>query len=63
MAGMVVREEILQKHPELDAVLHRLDGILDESTMAQLNKRVEIDKEDPKQVAREFLQSKGVVVK
>lgn len=63
MAGMVVREEILQKHPELDAVLHRLDGILDESTMAQLNKRVEIDKEDPKQVAREFLRSKGVVVK
>ena len=44
-------------------MLHRLDGILDESTMAQLNKRVEIDKEDPKQVAREFLRSKGVVVK
>ena len=63
MAGMVVREETLQKHPELEAVLHRLDGILDESTMAQLNKRVEIDKEDPKQVAKEFLQSKGLVVK
>ena len=63
MAGMVVREETLQKHPELEAVLHRLDGILDESTMAQLNKKVEIDKEDPKQVAKEFLQSKGLVVK
>ena len=63
MAGMVVREETLQKHPELEDVLHRLDGILDESTMAQLNKKVEIDKEDPKQVAKEFLQSKGLVVK
>ena len=63
MAGMVVREETLQKHPELETVLHRLDGILDESTMAQLNKKVEIDKEDPKQVAREFLQSKGLVAK
>ena len=62
MAGMVVREETLQKHPELETVLHRLDGILDESTMAQLNKKVEIDKEDPKQVAKEFLQSKGLVV-
>ena len=63
MAGMVVREETLQKHPELEAVLHRLDGILDESTMAQLNKKVEIDKQDPRQVAKEFLQSKGLVVK
>lgn len=59
MAGMVVREEVLTKHPELNVVLDKLDGLIDEKTMAELNYKVEIGKENPRDVAREFLQRQG----
>ena len=62
-AGMVVREEILRKHPELNAVLEKLKGLIDEKTMAFLNKKVEIGKENPRDVARKFLREKGLVRK
>ena len=44
--------------PETAAYLLKYDTV-----HGRLNKKVEIDKEDPKQVAKEFLQSKGLVVK
>lgn len=61
MAGMVVREEVLNKHSELNAVLEKLNGLIDESTMADLNNKVEIDKENPSDVARNFLKDKGLL--
>lgn len=61
MAGMVVREEILNKHPELNTVLDKLNDLIDEKTMANLNNRVEIDKENPRDVARKFLVEKGLL--
>lgn len=60
MAGMVVREEILKKHPELKVTLEKINGLIDETTMADLNKKVEIEKENPRDVAREFLEEKGL---
>jgi osmoprotectant transport system substrate-binding protein len=35
--------------------------MLDEPTMAELNYKVDGDKEEPKDVARAFLKAKGVV--
>ena len=35
--------------------------MLDEATMAELNYKVDGEKMEPKDVAREFLKSKGVV--
>lgn len=61
MAGMVVREEILNKHPELNMVLEKLNGLIDESTMADLNNKVEIGKENPNDVAKNFLREKGLL--
>lgn len=61
LAGMVVREEILKKHPELKAVLEKLNGLIDESTMAALNNKVEIEKENPSDVAKEFLREKRLL--
>ncbi|MBR7928293.1 ABC transporter permease subunit [Aerococcaceae bacterium zg-ZUI334] len=61
LAGMVVSESILNKHPELDKEFDKLSGILDEKTMAELNYRVEIGKENPKDVAKQFLQEKGLL--
>ena len=59
MAGMVVREEVLNKHPELNTVLDKLNNLIDEGTMAKLNNRVEAGKENPKDVAISFLKEKG----
>ena len=59
MAGIVVREEVLNKHPELNAVLDKLNNLIDEDTMAKLNNRVEAGKENPKDVAISFLKEKG----
>ena len=61
MAGMVVREEILKKHPELNEVLEKLNGLIDESTMADMNHKVEIDKENPSDVAKKILREKGLL--
>ena len=58
---MVVREEILNKHPELNTVLDKLNDLIDEKTMANLNNRVEIGKENPRDVARKFLVEKGLL--
>ncbi len=61
MAGMVVREEILGKHPELNSVLEKLNDLIDENTMADLNAKVEIGKENPNDVAKNFLRERGLL--
>ena len=52
-AGTVVRSEILSKYPELKAVLEKLNNILDDKTMADLNYQVESEGKKPEDVARE----------
>ena len=61
MAGMVVREEILAKYPQLNGVLEKLNSLIDENTMAALNNKVEIGKESPSDVAKRFLIEKGLL--
>lgn len=60
-AGTVIRQETLQKHPELKATLDRLDGTMDEATMTRLNYEVDIEGKDSATVAHEFLVSSGLV--
>ena len=60
-AGTVVRSEILSKYPELKAVLEKLNNILDDNTMADLNYQVESKGKKPEDVAREYLQEKGLL--
>lgn len=54
-------QKILDKHPELKPVLSKMDGLIDEKTMAQLNSQVDIEGKDPKDVAHNFLVEKGLV--
>ena len=60
-AGTVVRSEILSQHPELKPVLEKLNNILDDKTMADLNYQVESEGKKPEDVAREYLQEKGLL--
>jgi glycine betaine/choline ABC-type transport system substrate-binding protein len=55
----VVREEVLD-----DTITERLNAVsaaLDTETMIELNSRVEVDEEDPADVAADFLQENGLL--
>lgn len=60
-AGTVVRSKILSEYPELKPVLENLNNILDDKTMADLNYQVESEGKKPEDVAREYLQEKGLL--
>ena len=57
----VARQAVLQKYPELRAVLKQLGGTLTVDEMRKLNYAVDGEKRQPKDVAREFLQRKGIL--
>ena len=56
-------QKVLDEHPELKPVLAKMDGLIDEKTMADLNSQVDIDGRDPKDVAHDFLVEKGLIEK
>lgn len=60
-AGIVMRNETLQKFPELTGILKELEGLIDDSTMLQLNYEVEIEKKSPIEVALTFLRSNRLI--
>jgi len=62
-AAIVVREEALKRHPEIETHLFPLSGLIDEETMRILNYQVEVEKLSPYQVAKGFLTKKGVLKK
>jgi len=59
-AAPLVRNEVLQKHPELEQTLNLLAGVIDDSSMTDLNYRADILKQTPEEVASAFLKSKGL---
>ncbi|KAF0092634.1 MAG: osmoprotectant transport system substrate-binding protein [Fusobacteria bacterium] len=60
-AATLVREETLEKYPELRAVLDKLAGKISEEEMILLNFYVDKEKQDPEEVARDFLEEKGLI--
>lgn len=60
-AAPVVRSETLRAHPELRDVLNELGGALDDSTMQQLNFEVDEKGRTAREVAHEFLVSRGLI--
>ena len=60
-AGVVVRQATLQKHPELRAILLKMNGIIGNADMAAMNHAVESEKRNEKDVAAEFLRRKGLI--
>ena len=59
--GNVIRNETLKKFPELRSVLMKFENILDNDEMIRLNNLVDEQDQKPKDVAREFLQDKGLI--
>lgn len=56
----VVRLEIAS-NPKIVEALDKVDALIDNPTMQELNRQVEVDKKEPRQVAASFLKAKGVI--
>lgn len=57
----LIRDDTLQKHPELEGVMEKLGDALTNDVMIELNYRVDELKEDPEKVAEDFLTEKGLI--
>lgn len=60
-AAPVVRNETLEKHPELAPVLDMLAGLVDDAAMTELNYKIDVEKNEIEDVARDFLTQKGLI--
>lgn len=60
-AAPVVRSDLLEEDPEVATVLNKLAGKIDNETMARLNFEVDEEKQDPSDVAKNFLKESGLI--
>ena len=60
-AATLIRNETLEKFPELLDIIEKLADQISDSDMIYLNYLVEIEKQSPRQVALDFLISKGLM--
>ncbi|WXJ82343.1 Glycine betaine/carnitine/choline-binding protein OpuCC [Moorella humiferrea] len=60
-AAPLVRMDTLEKYPQLEEVLNKLAGQLNDDEMRQLNYQVDEEKKEVAQVARDFLKKKGLI--
>jgi len=59
-AAPIVRDDALQKFPELEKTLNLLAGKINDSTMTELNYRTDYLHQSPERVAKDFLVSKNL---
>ncbi len=57
----LVRQEILDAYPDLAELINQLPPLLDNETLANLNKTVDVDQNEPEDVARQFLIDNGLI--
>jgi osmoprotectant transport system substrate-binding protein len=60
-AAPVVDQAVLEANPEVATVINQLAGTIDEATMAGLNAQVDVEGQDPADVARAFLEELGLI--
>jgi glycine betaine/choline ABC-type transport system substrate-binding protein/serine/threonine protein kinase len=57
----VLRPGLLDEYPSIAEALAPLLGSIDEATMIELNYKVEVEMQDPEDVARDYLESVGLI--
>lgn len=60
-AAPIVRDDTLKKHPEIEALLNKLGGAIDDQTMQDLNYKADNENRSIEQVASDFLSEKGLI--
>lgn len=57
----VVRQEVLDSHPDLAPLLNQMAAALDDDVLVDLNSRVDVDKQSIDKVAHDFLAEQGLL--
>lgn len=57
----LLREETLEEYPELGEILNNLSGLITEEEMIDMNYEVDVNERLASDVAREFLEEKGLI--
>lgn len=57
----LLRNETLEKHPELEKVLNKLSGKVTDDQMRKMNYEVNVNNQRPDKVARDFLKEAGLI--
>jgi osmoprotectant transport system substrate-binding protein len=60
-AGPLVRQDVLTKYPEVAEALNKLQDVLDETTMQELNSKVDAEGLKEETVSLDFLKEKGLI--
>ncbi|RKP47912.1 ABC transporter permease subunit [Cohnella endophytica] len=60
-AAPIIRMETLQAHPELEEVLNLLAGKIDDRTMSVLNGKVDLEGQQARAVAEQWLKDSGLI--
>lgn len=60
-AAPIIRNETLAKYPELEEILNKLAGRIDDPTMTELNYKVDVEGQDVEVVAKGFLEEQGLL--
>lgn len=60
-AGTIVRKDTLEEYPELKGILEKLNGMISGEEMQQMNYEVEVNGKEDREVARQFLEGKGLL--
>lgn len=57
----VVRSEVLDKHPEIVPIIENIAPLITNEVMSEMNYKVDELREDPNDVAKEFLKENGLI--
>jgi osmoprotectant transport system substrate-binding protein len=57
----VVNAKSLAAHPQIETALDKLSSVLTTSDLAQLNKKVDVERQTAADVAKAYLTSKGLI--
>lgn len=60
-AAPLFRKEIIDAYPDIPEQMKKLSSLLDDATIMELNKQVDVDKKMVEEVARQFLQDQGLI--
>jgi glycine betaine/choline ABC-type transport system substrate-binding protein/ABC-type proline/glycine betaine transport system permease subunit len=60
-AAPIISSETLKKHPELEALLNKLEGKIDDEKMRELNYKVDKLDIPPEKVAEDYLRENGLI--
>ncbi|MFD1037872.1 ABC transporter permease/substrate-binding protein [Virgibacillus byunsanensis] len=57
----LLRNDTLDKYPEIEAILNKLGGKITDEEMREMNYQVDYEDREPREVAREFLTEQGII--